>query len=81
MARVNWSGVGVGLRTQRPGPPASCARRCGGVLAEPDHAARAAALQAEMARYDGPAERASTCSSGSRPRASRYWGTAPLVTV
>jgi UDP:flavonoid glycosyltransferase YjiC (YdhE family) len=53
VARVNWSGVGVGLRTQQPGPLQlrEAVRR---LLAEPDHAARAAALQAEMARYDGP---------------------------
>jgi MGT family glycosyltransferase len=53
VARVNWSGVGVGMRTKRPGRLAlrEAVRR---LLAEPEHAARAAAMQAEMARYDGP---------------------------
>ena len=53
VARVNWSGVGVGMRTQTPRPIQlrEAVRR---VLAEPEYAARAAALQAEMARYDGP---------------------------
>ena len=53
VARVNWSGVGVGMRTKRPGRLAlrEGVRR---LLAEPEFAARAAAMQAEMARYDGP---------------------------
>jgi MGT family glycosyltransferase len=53
VARVNWSGVGVGMRAQRPGRLRlrEAIRR---LLAEPDHAARAAAMQAEMRRYDGP---------------------------
>ncbi len=53
VARVNWSGVGIGMRTQRPGrlELRESVRR---VLAEPDYAARAAAMQAEMGRYGGP---------------------------
>jgi MGT family glycosyltransferase len=53
VARVNWSGVGVGMRTNRPGrlQLREAVRR---VLGEPDHAARAAAMQAELARYGGP---------------------------
>jgi MGT family glycosyltransferase len=53
VARVNWTGVGVGMRTRRPGRIAlrEGVRR---LLAEPEFAARAAAMQAEMARYDGP---------------------------
>jgi UDP:flavonoid glycosyltransferase YjiC (YdhE family) len=53
VARVNWSGVGIGMRTQRPGrlELRESVRR---VLAEPDFAARAAAMQAEMGRYGGP---------------------------
>jgi MGT family glycosyltransferase len=56
VARVNWSGVGVGMRTKRPGRLAlrEAVRR---ILSEPDHAASAAAMQAEMGRYGG-AERA-----------------------
>ena len=56
MARVNWSGVGIGMRTQRPGrlELRESVRR---VLAEPAYAARAAAMRAEMGRYGG-AERA-----------------------
>jgi UDP:flavonoid glycosyltransferase YjiC (YdhE family) len=52
VARVNWSGVGVGMRTQRPSrlELREAVRR---LLAEPAHAARAAAMQAEMARYKG----------------------------
>jgi UDP:flavonoid glycosyltransferase YjiC (YdhE family) len=54
VARVNWSGVGVGMRTQRPS-----ARRVRDavwrVLDEPSYAARALQMQAEMAAYDGPA--------------------------
>jgi MGT family glycosyltransferase len=52
VARVNWSGVGVGMRTQRPGR-LELREAVRQVLAEPDHAARAAAMQAEMARYEG----------------------------
>jgi UDP:flavonoid glycosyltransferase YjiC (YdhE family) len=53
VARVNWSGVGVGMRTQRPGrlELRESVRR---VLAEPGFAACAAAMQAEMGRHDGP---------------------------
>jgi MGT family glycosyltransferase len=52
VARVNWSGVGVGLRKQRPRPARlrAAVRR---VLAEPAYRARAHAMQAEMAGYDG----------------------------
>jgi MGT family glycosyltransferase len=54
VARVNWTGVGVGLRTQRPRPERlrSAVRR---VLSDPAYAARAAALKDEMAAYGGPA--------------------------
>lgn len=57
VTRVNWSGAGIGMRTQRPRPPKlrAAVRR---VLFEPRYAARAVALQAEMARYDGPARAA-----------------------
>ena len=53
VARVNWSGVGIGMRTKRPGrlELREAVRR---VLAEPDYAARAAAMQAEMGGYGGP---------------------------
>jgi MGT family glycosyltransferase len=52
VARVNWSGVGVGMRTKRPGAlqVREAVRR---VLAEPGYAARAAAMRAEMAGYGG----------------------------
>jgi MGT family glycosyltransferase len=52
VARVNWSGVGVGIRAQRPGP-----ERIRGavrtVLADPGYRARAEAMAAEMAGYEG----------------------------
>lgn len=54
VARVNWSGVGVGIRTQRPRPERlrAAVRR---VLAEPRFSQRAAAMRAEMAAYGGSA--------------------------
>jgi UDP:flavonoid glycosyltransferase YjiC (YdhE family) len=53
-ARVSWSGVGIGMKTQvaKPGPLHAAVRR---VLSEPEHAARAAAMQAEMQEYGGAA--------------------------
>jgi MGT family glycosyltransferase len=57
VTRVNWSGAGIGMRTQRPSPGRvrNAVRR---VLAEPSYAARARQLQAEMSYYDGPARAA-----------------------
>jgi MGT family glycosyltransferase len=57
VARVNWSGAGIGMRTQSPSPARlrTAVRR---VLHEPRFACRALALQTEMARYDGPARAA-----------------------
>jgi UDP:flavonoid glycosyltransferase YjiC (YdhE family) len=57
VTRVNWSGAGIGMRTQRPGPGRvrNAVRR---VLAEPSYTARALQLQAEMSYYDGPARAA-----------------------
>jgi MGT family glycosyltransferase len=54
VARVNWSGVGIGMRTQRPKPERlrAAVRR---VLTEPPYRRRAAELRDEMARYGGPA--------------------------
>jgi MGT family glycosyltransferase len=54
VARVNWSGAGIGMRTQRPGAGRlrSAIRR---VLADPSYACQALKLQAEMARTDGAA--------------------------
>lgn len=54
VARVNWSGAGIGMRTQSPSP-ARLRRAVHRVLDEPRFACRALALQSEMARYDGPA--------------------------
>src|SRR4051794_9511932 len=56
-ARVSWSGVGVGMKTQvaKPGPLRKAVRR---VLFEPEHAARAVAMQAEMREYGGAARAA-----------------------
>ncbi|MBI5106766.1 MAG: glycosyltransferase family 1 protein [Solirubrobacterales bacterium] len=51
VARVNWSGVGVGLRTNRA-KPAQLRDAVRKVLGEPEHGARAAAIAAEMARTD-----------------------------
>jgi MGT family glycosyltransferase len=58
VARVRWSGVGLGARTQQPRPAAlrAAIRR---LLDEPGFAARAREVQAEMARYDGPRTAAS----------------------
>jgi UDP:flavonoid glycosyltransferase YjiC (YdhE family) len=52
VARTNWSGVGVGLRRQRA-RPRELRRAIAQVLDRPEYAARAALLQAEMARYGG----------------------------
>jgi MGT family glycosyltransferase len=54
VARVNWSGVGVGMRSARarPGRVRAAVRH---VLHDAGPAARAAAIRDEMARYDGPA--------------------------
>jgi MGT family glycosyltransferase len=53
VARVNWSGAGIGMRTNAPTPARlrAAVRR---VLDEPRFACRALAFQDEMARYDGP---------------------------
>jgi MGT family glycosyltransferase len=53
-ARVSWSGVGVGMKTQvaRPDRLRAAVRK---VLFEPEHAARAVAMQAEMRSYGGAA--------------------------
>ena len=53
-ARVSWSGVGVGMKTQyaKPGPLRAAVRT---LLFEPEHAARAVAMQAEMRAYGGAA--------------------------
>jgi MGT family glycosyltransferase len=53
VARVNWSGVGVGMRTRSPAP-AELREAVRRVLGDPDCAARAAAMQAELRRYGGP---------------------------
>ena len=57
VARVNGSGVGIGIKTQRPRPEQlrTAVRR---VLAEPRFRERAGAMQAEMATYGGPARAA-----------------------
>jgi MGT family glycosyltransferase len=54
VARVNWSGVGVGMRTQRA-RPARLRAAVRHVLSAPGPAARAAAMRDEMARAGGPA--------------------------
>jgi MGT family glycosyltransferase len=53
-ARVSWSGVGIGMKSQvaRPGRLRAAVRR---VLSEPEHAARAVAMQAEMRAHGGAA--------------------------
>jgi UDP:flavonoid glycosyltransferase YjiC (YdhE family) len=57
VARVRWTGVGVGMRTQRarPAKVRAAVRR---ILGDPRYRARAAALQAELETYDGPARAA-----------------------
>ena len=57
VARVNWSGVGVGMRTNSPSPARlrAAVRR---VLEEPSFACRALAMQDEMVRYAGAARAA-----------------------
>jgi UDP:flavonoid glycosyltransferase YjiC (YdhE family) len=53
-ARVSWSGVGFGMKTQvaKPSPLRAAVRK---LLDEPEHAARARAMQAEMQSYGGAA--------------------------
>jgi MGT family glycosyltransferase len=53
VARVNWTGTGIGMRTQRPsaGRLRNAVRS---VLADPSYACRALRLQADMAGCDGP---------------------------
>jgi MGT family glycosyltransferase len=67
VARVNWSGVGVGVRTQRPRPERlrAAVRR---VLAEPRFAERAAAMATEMGRSGGPARAAELLERLARAR-------------
>lgn len=57
VARVNWSGVGLGIKTQRPRPEQlrAAVRR---VLAEPRFRERADAMRVEMEAYGGPAHAA-----------------------
>jgi MGT family glycosyltransferase len=57
VTRVNWSGVGIGMRTQQPRPEdvQAAVRR---VLTEPGYKARTNAMQAEMAGYRGAAHAA-----------------------
>jgi MGT family glycosyltransferase len=52
VARVNWSGVGVGMRTSRP-TRLQLREAVRTLMAEPEHAARAAAMQAEMSSHGG----------------------------
>ena len=77
VARVNWSGVGVGMRTQRPGrlELREAVRR---LLSGPDHAARAAAMQAEMRRYEGAPTAADALERLAATRAPVYAGAARL---
>jgi UDP:flavonoid glycosyltransferase YjiC (YdhE family) len=53
VARVNWTGAGVGMRTQRPRPDRlrTAVRR---VLSDPGYAGRARALRDELAACGGP---------------------------
>jgi MGT family glycosyltransferase len=53
VARVNWSGAGVGMRTQRPRPERlrAAVRR---VLSQPGYAGRARELRDELAACGGP---------------------------
>jgi UDP:flavonoid glycosyltransferase YjiC (YdhE family) len=53
-ARVSWSGVGVGMKSQ-VAKPAALRAAVRKVLVEPEHAARAVAMQAEMRSYGGAA--------------------------
>jgi MGT family glycosyltransferase len=79
VARVNWSGVGVGMRTQRPGRLRlrEAVRR---LLGEPEHAARAAAMQAEMRRYEGPGHAADLVEELAATRAPVLGGRARVAT-
>jgi UDP:flavonoid glycosyltransferase YjiC (YdhE family) len=53
-ARVSWSGVGVGMKSQ-VAKPAALRAAVRKVLVEPEHAARAVAMQSEMRSYGGAA--------------------------
>jgi MGT family glycosyltransferase len=57
VARVAWSGVGVGLRTKRPGVR-RLSRAVRRVLDDPAFATRAGEVAAEMATHDAPVESA-----------------------
>jgi MGT family glycosyltransferase len=52
VARVNWSGVGVGMRTNRP-KPAALRNAVLRILGDASYAARARAMADEMARSGG----------------------------
>jgi UDP:flavonoid glycosyltransferase YjiC (YdhE family) len=52
--RVNWSGVGIGVRSQGP-KPARLRRAVTRVLADQGYRGRAGALAAELAAHGGPA--------------------------
>jgi UDP:flavonoid glycosyltransferase YjiC (YdhE family) len=54
VARVNWSGLGVGLKKQRV-TPAQIGPAIHQVLDDPAHRERARALQSELAAAGGPA--------------------------
>jgi UDP:flavonoid glycosyltransferase YjiC (YdhE family) len=52
-ARVEWSGTGINLRTQRPSPE-QIRRAVKKVRTNPRYRENARAMQADFARYDGP---------------------------
>jgi MGT family glycosyltransferase len=52
VARVNWAGAGVGMRTNRP-KPAALRRAVRQILGDPSYGARARELAAEMADAGG----------------------------
>ena len=70
VARLNWSGVGVGIKTQRPRPEQlrAAVRH---VLTEPQFRERAVAMQAEMAACGGAVRAADSWKSSARPAERR----------
>ena len=56
-ARVEWSGAGINLKTNRPAPD-RIRRAVRSVLSEPRYKRNAARIQADFARHDAPTEAA-----------------------
>jgi UDP:flavonoid glycosyltransferase YjiC (YdhE family) len=54
-ARIEWSGTGINLRTQRPSPE-QVRRAVKEVRTDPQYREKARAMQADFAKYDAPTQ-------------------------